>query len=156
MDCRAKTMAISRTTWPPMPSLEEAFTDEFGEIRPDAYKAARELWSHSESFVLSTLGDPSTGQRLMFKAAALVSRQLSQSPDRIDNLHAYLRQTFKRLTLDELKKENSHRDSAARAEKEPIAAYLFGPHEENEEDLNRKILIQQVIRLMDKWALDVL
>lgn len=145
-------MATFHKTWLPMLSLEDAFADEFGVILPEVYKAACELWNHSESFVLSTLGAPATGQRLMFKAAALVSRRLSKYPDQIKHLHAYLRQTFKGLALDEMEKENGHRDKIERAQGEPSAEYLFGYREE---DLDRKILIQQIIRLMDDWTREV-
>ncbi len=142
-------MEVTSTTWPP---LEEAYTDEFGVILPEVYEAASELWHQSENFVLSTLRDTAAGQRLIFKAAASVSRQFSRQPDRINSLNAYLWIAFKRLVLDELEKENGHRDKIERARYEPTAEYLFDQHEE---DMDRKILIQQTIGLMDEWTREI-
>lgn len=121
-------------------------------ILPEVYEAARELWRQAENFVLSTLKDTAAGQRLMCKAAASVSRQFSQQPGQIEDLNAYLWRTFKRMVLNELEKENGHRDKLEHAGNEPTAQYLFGHHNE---DLDRKILIQQIIRLMDAWTREV-
>lgn len=121
-------------------------------ILPEVYEAARGLWRQAEDFVLRRLGDTADGQRLMCRAAASVSRQLSRQPDQIRDIKAYLRQTFKRLVLNELEKENGHRDKLKHAENEPAAEYLFGHHEE---DLDRKILTQQIIWEMDERAREV-
>ncbi|MGH9832188.1 MAG: sigma-70 family RNA polymerase sigma factor [Blastocatellia bacterium] len=142
-------MNTTDTTWLP---LEEAYTDEFGVILPEVHQAARELWRQAENFVLSTLRDTAAGQRLMCKAAASVSHQFSQQLDQIKDLNAYLWRTFKRLVLNELEKENGHRGKLEHAKNEPAAEYLFGHHDE---DLDRKILIQQIIRLMDAWTREV-
>jgi len=145
-------MTATRTIWPALPAVDSGYADEFGEILPEVYEAARELWSHSERFISLTLGDADGAQRLMLKAAAAVSRRISQDPDQIKNPRAYLRRSFKRLALDELEKENGHRDKIERARSDPAASYLF---DHQEEDLDRKILIQQIIRLMDEETREV-
>jgi DNA-directed RNA polymerase specialized sigma24 family protein len=142
-------MTSSNINWPPLPSPRDGYTDEFGVILPEVYKAVREIWPQTEHFVRSTLGDLAAGQHLMFKAAATVSRQRSQNPDLIKDLNAYLRRAFKRLVLDELEKETGHRDKLEQARSEQS---LF---DSPEEDLDRKILIQQLVRLMDDWTREV-
>lgn len=135
------------TIWP---TLETAYTDEFGDIDPEVYAAAGRLWRQGERYALSALGDASTGLRLMLKAAAIVSRRRTLPDDHITNLSAYLFQTYKHLVLAELEKENGHRqrEKDRQTEIEAISVSLA-------EDVDRKILIQQIIRRMDEWMREV-
>jgi len=141
-------MSESRgTIWPP---LESAYTDEFGHIEPEVYKAAGSLWSRAERYALSKLGDAATGLRLMIRAVALVSRKHAAPQEPIANLTAYLFQTYKHLVLAELEKENGHRrrEAERRAELEPKPSTVPA-------DLDRKILLEQITRRMDEWMREV-
>src|SRR5215475_14706445 len=98
-------MDTTRLSWP---SLDEGYTDEFGVICPEVYRAAGELWPQAEGFVHSKLRDRPAGMQLMLKATAAVSRKRREQPDQIRDLKAYLWTTFKRLVSDELEKENRY------------------------------------------------
>lgn len=133
----------AETIWP---LLETSYTDEFGEIDLEVYATAGRLWSQGEKYARSALGDTSTGLRLMLKAAAIVSRKQATPGNLIANLSAYLFQTYKHLVLAELEKENGHRqrETERRAEIESLSISLA-------EDVDRKILVQQIIGRMDLW-----
>jgi hypothetical protein len=135
---------LTGTVWPP---LATAYTDEFGHIEPDVYKAAGALWSvRAEQFARSTLGDAPTGLRLMLKAAALVSRKYLEPGMHIENLSAYLFHAYKRLVLAELEKENGRRKRNADIYEELVS------RPDEADDVNRKILIEQIMRRMDPWT----
>lgn len=137
----------SVTIWP---ALETAYTDEFGGIDPKVYAAAGRLWGQGERFALSVLGDASNGLRLMLKAAAIVTRRRALADVYITNLPAYLFQTYKHLVLAELEKANGHRQRETDKQTE-IAALSVSLAE----DLDRKILIQQIMQRMDSWMREV-
>jgi hypothetical protein len=142
---------MSRLTQVPWPSLASAYTDEFGHIEPNVYEAAGALWKVSgERLALSTLADAPTGLRLMLKAAAIVSRKHAEPESLIANLSAYLFQTYKHLVLAELEKENGHRqrEKERQTEIESLSVSLT-------EDLDRKILVQQLMGRMDDWMREV-
>jgi len=125
--------------------LDEGYTDEFGVIRPEVYRAAGELWPQAERFVYSKLHDRPAGWRLMLKAAAAVSRKQQEQPDQIRDLKAYLWITFKRLISDEVEKENRYQQ--LEPEEQPTTG--VSP---SSETLNDQILIQEVIARMDSWT----
>lgn len=135
------------TIWPP---LETAYTDEFGEIDPKVYSTAGRLWAQAETYALYAIGDAPSGLRLMLKAAAIVTRRLSLPDVRIANLPAYLFQTYKHLVLAELEKQSGHRKREAerRIELEALSGSLA-------ENVDRKILIQQIMRRMDSRMREV-
>lgn len=137
-----------RSNWP---AVEDGYNDEFGWIDPDIHKTAGELWDRGgESFALSTLRDEMAGQRLMLKAAALVTRRRGTAE--IENLPAYLYQTYKHLILAELEKENGHRRSESNISNENLFALLEGSPGE---DVEHRILIQQLMRRMDEWTREI-
>ncbi|MCI0391161.1 MAG: hypothetical protein MOB07_20650 [Acidobacteria bacterium] len=138
-------MNSTHLSWP---SLEEGYTDEFGVIRPEVYRAAGELWPQAESFVYSKLHDRPAGWRLMLKAAAAVSRKLQEQPDQIRDLKPYLWVTFKRLISDEVEKENRYQP----LESEEQSTTDVSP---SSETLNDQILIQEVMAQMDSWTRSV-
>ena len=135
-------MDSTHLSWP---SLDEGYTDEFGVIRPEVYRAAGELWPQAESFVNLKLHDHSAGWRLMLKAAAAVSRKLQEQPDQIRDLKAYLWITFKRLISDEVEKENRYRP----LEPEQQPTIDVSP---SSETLNDQILIEELMARMDSWT----
>ncbi len=132
----------TETAWPP---LESGYTDEFGWIDSEVYRTAGELWPFAENLARSRLHDSAAGQRLLLKAATHVSRVLVERRVPIRNLKAYLFVTYKRLILEEL--EKSRRidmfDTAEEMQriKEKRSAVV--------EDMERKILVQELVQRMD-------
>ncbi len=126
--------------WPP---LSNAYADEFGEVQPEVYDAAGELWPQALSFAQDNLGDISMGRQLMFKASALVTRKLIEQPDHISTLKGYLWQTYRRLVLTE--KGKSQRLY-------PLDVEAEGRRGISTNDPDEEILIQEVRRRMDEWT----
>ena len=138
---------LTGTAWPP---LEIAYTDEFGRIEPEVYKTAGVLWNtYGEQYALSKLTDVPTGLQLMLKAAASVSQKYLDPDVHIENLSNYLFKAYRRLILAELVKRNKHRDR--NAERHAEAALL----PDSTADIDRKILIQQIINRMDVWTREI-
>ena len=90
------------------PTIEQSYTDEFGEIDPEVFAAAGQIWPQARLRALRTLGDEQAGHDLLRKACAQVTRIRADDPDVIKNLPAYLFKTWNRLLLHERKKENGH------------------------------------------------
>jgi ATP/maltotriose-dependent transcriptional regulator MalT len=129
--------------WPP---LESSYIDEFGPMDPEVYRVAGEIWtSWGETFALRTLRDEHAGMPLMLKSVAEVSRVRAGKINHIGNLKGYLSITYKHLVLERLEKENGHR----RRDRQMLDLSLPAS---SEADLDRKILIQQLIRRMDPWT----
>jgi hypothetical protein len=129
------------------PPLEAAYTDEFGTIDPHVYQTAKEIWSPAERLAVELLHDSQKGLQLMMKAVAAVSRIRESTP--IGNLAAYLYRSYKRLILAELEKEKGH---------QRIMSGRFSSDDfinETEDELNRKILINELRRRMDNWTREV-
>lgn len=137
---------MSKPTHTALPPLEAAYTDEFGRIEPDVYSAASAIWQRCEQYALATLGDAPAGLRLLLKSAAIATRRHALPDAYIANLPAYLFQTYKHLVLAELEKENGHRqrETERHTEIEALSVSLA-------EDVDRKILIQQIMQRMDDW-----
>lgn len=132
-----------RHAWPP---FSESYTDEFGQVDREVYEAAGRSWPKATSLADSALRDVARGLELMLKAAAIVTRVWRESPDRIDNLRAYVFVTYKHLVLAELEKENGHRL------KDKEYHDLLPDHARSGVDVEQKILIQQLESRMDDWG----
>lgn len=130
-------------SWPP---LDARYIDEFGPVDLEVYGAAGQLWPKAERFARRKIGDGAAGMRLMFKAAAIVSRRRSEMAGNITHLSAYLYKTYTRLILAELKGINGRRalESAHEAELSPVS--------DSTEEIERKILIEELCRRMDSWT----
>jgi hypothetical protein len=127
------------------PSLDEGYTDEFGDICPEVYHVAGELWPQAESLINSKLHDRPAGRRLMLKAAAAVSRKREEQPDQIRDLKAYLWITFKHNIYEEVEKENRYQPL------EPEQQPKNDSHIPSEA-LNDQILIKELMAQMDSWT----
>lgn len=129
------------------PPIEAAYKDEFGEVDPEVYQTAKEIWSPAKSFALRLFHDSHRGLDLLLKAVVKVSR--ARKTVEINNLKGYLFLTYKRLVLAELEKENGHRRILA--EHYDTDGFNTKP----EDDLNKKILINELRRRMDDWMREV-
>jgi hypothetical protein len=139
---------LTGTVWPP---LETTYTDEFGHVELEVYKTAGALWdAYGEQYELSKLADAPTGLRLMLKAAASVSQKYLDPGVQIESLPNYLFKAYKRLVLAELEKRNGRRDRDA--ERHAEASSL---PDTTAADIDRKILIQQIINRMDAWTREI-
>jgi DNA-directed RNA polymerase specialized sigma24 family protein len=134
----------------PWPPLNAAYLDEFGVIDPEVYTAAGHMWRKGERFALSAIGDAAAGLRLMMRAAAVVTRKRTAPGSAIENLNAYLFQTYKHLVLAVMEKENGHR----RLDLEHQAESASAPDADSRE-LERRILLQQIVGRMDDWMREV-
>jgi hypothetical protein len=135
------------------PSIADGYNDEFGWIDPDIHQMAGEVWNErGYSFAVSTIRDEMAGQRLMFKAAALVTRRRATPDARIENVSGYLFQTYRRLVLAEMEKESGHRRSESDAVNDNLSAFMEGSLTE---DVERRILIQQLMSRMDEWTREI-
>lgn len=94
-------MDDAHLSWPELPNSNESYADEFGIILPEVYRAASELWPQATNFSINQLGDAATGQRLLFKAAAQVSRHILKNSEPVLNLKTYLWRSFERLVFEE-------------------------------------------------------
>lgn len=128
------------------PAIDADFTDEYGQIQAETYMAAGAIWGSAKKLALLILQDSQAGSRLLFKAAVIVSLKRNEPGVQIDDLKSYLFQTFKNLLLDELRKENRRKEiqSEKRADLESLSVNIA-------EDVDRKILLEQIVRRMDPW-----
>jgi hypothetical protein len=128
------------------PAIDSAYTDEYGQIQVEVHMAAGAVWEKGKTFAQATLQDPQVGSRLLFRAAAIVSLKVADVDTQIEDLKAYLFQTYKNLVLDELRKQNRRKviQTERRAELESLSINVA-------EDVDRKILLEQIVRHMDPW-----
>jgi DNA-directed RNA polymerase specialized sigma24 family protein len=118
--------------------------DEWGIVTPEVHQVAVALREQAENYARATLHNEETGRTLLAKAAAIVTRALSDQPGHITNLSAYLFQTYKRQVLAELEKEKTRErilservDMRASAERDDSL------------ELDQQILIQELRRRMN-------
>lgn len=139
--------------WPP---CEPPGLDIY-EMDAETCEAARELWAREcREFAYGKLGDVQLGLDLMLKAAASVTRRRAASPpDRpIRDLREYLRTSFKRLVIEEVKRRerfdtavedrqpDSHAEGeGARAGSKAVVLGVEGGQE-------AEVLLAQVMKMM--------
>lgn len=128
------------------PTIDSAYIDEYGQIQVEVYMAAGLILEKAKRFAQATLQDPQAGSRLLFRAAAIVSLKISDVDTEIEDLKGYLFQTYKNLVLDELRKENRRKEiqTERRVELESLSVNVA-------EDIDRKILLEQIVLHMDPW-----
>ena len=130
--------------------LEIGYTDEFGTITADIYMAASRVWRRAQDYAARMLpsADEARARTLLLKAAAKVTRARDERTREIDELDGYLLQTFKRIVLAELEKENNRR----RLESE--AGFEAEWHAQAS-NVERRILLAEIVDLMDEWTRSV-
>ncbi len=126
-------------------TIEQTYTDEFGEIDPETLAAAGQIWPQAEKLAISILHDEQAGRVLMSKACARVTRKRAGDPAAIKNLPAYLFQTWRRLLLREQKKEDGHQQREAEMAELQTPSPNSVPY-----NLYRKILFQEIYKHMDE------
>jgi hypothetical protein len=131
------------------PSLETGYVEEFGPVDPEVHRAAGDVWPRAEHVALDLLGDSGAGHRLLKRSVAAVSVLPRDRREKIRDLRGYLFQTYKRLVLAELEKMNGHRDHDVEA------AEILRPSSGNASEIERQILVAQLVHRMDPWAREV-
>ncbi len=137
---------------PPRPTtewraLETAYTDEFGQIAPDVYAAGGRLWPPAQVYAARTLADddPTRARTLLVKAAAQVTRARDENSRQIRDLDGYLFQTFKRIVLAELEKDDNRRRFESQVD-------LRTEWQAPAKNIERHILLQEIVAAMDDWT----
>lgn len=121
---------------------------EFGWIDADVQEVAAGLWKNGgQQFTHATIRNEGAGWRLMLRAAAITTRKRSEREHHIKSVPAYLRKVYERLVLAELEKENGHRRFEAELCADPNYFQDIVC-----DDIERRILVQQLTRLMDGWT----
>jgi DNA-directed RNA polymerase specialized sigma24 family protein len=144
------TSCVAEENHIPWPVIEGAYTDMFGQIEVEVFRAAGELWPQAERYSRQALRDGQSGQMLLLQAAAIVSRIYVERVGQISDLKAYLYQTFKRLVLARLELERGHR----RLESEMLHRTADEP-DPSTTNLEQKILLQQIVKRMDNWMREI-
>jgi DNA-directed RNA polymerase specialized sigma24 family protein len=129
---------------PSPPEIATGYVDEWGVVAPEVHQAAVALRGQAENYARAILHNEATGITLLAKAAAIVTRALSDHPGGITNLSAYLYQTFKRQVLAELEKERSHERILSERMSE-----MFPEERDDSEEMDQYILIQELRRRMN-------
>ena len=139
-------MNLSANTWP---KLDTAYIDEAGQVDPEVYEAAGTIWQHAERLATATIRDSAAGARLLVKAVTIVSRRRAAPDLCIDDLPSFVFQVYKNLVLAELKKQNRRREIERRWEDFVV------PERPIADQIDRRILIEQLCERMDQWTRDV-
>ncbi|MCA1636709.1 MAG: hypothetical protein LC802_24350 [Acidobacteria bacterium] len=131
-------------------TLEIGYTDEFGAVAPDVYMSAGRVWRKAQDYAARVLHDfdEARARTLLLKAAAQTTRARDENPHRIDELDGYLFQTFKRVVLAELQKDNNRR----RFEGE---AHIETEWHAQSSNVERRILLGELVAAMDEWTRSV-
>jgi RNA polymerase sigma factor (sigma-70 family) len=134
------------TSWP---SIDAAYTDEYGRVDAEVYQTAGQIWGQAEKLALTALRDHAAGLRLMMKAVAIVSRRRADADVHIDNLRAFLFRVYKNLVFAELKKQNRRREIEGQWDHDSA------PVNQTADDLDRRILIEELVSRMDARTREV-
>ena len=120
------------------PSLDASYVDQFGSIDQDVHHAGGEIWPWAAKFALSTLRDEAEGQDILLKVCAKITQKRAGGDIQVEKLIPYLRISFKREVLARLKAQR-------------LVSFEPGLESEadSDSDLDRKILLEQIIARMD-------
>lgn len=131
---------------PLWPEIKYGYVDEFGEVDPDVYKIAGDLWPSLRPQILRTIKDLDTAQRLMMKAVAIVSRRNHEEPERLTNLRSYLLVVFSRLLKAASRKQ---------ARQEQLQNEVQGLEIAGSSDVEQTILVRELLERSDDWTRNV-
>jgi hypothetical protein len=128
-------------------ALAIGYTDEFGNVAPDVYETAGRVWGGARDFAQRVLqdADEARARTLLFKAASQVTRARDERGHHVNELDGYLLQTFKRIVLAELERDDNRR----RFESE---AGLGTEWRSQASNVERRILLEEFVGMMDEWT----
>lgn len=120
------------------PSLDAPYIDEFGCIDTDVHEAARNIWRWAAAYATATLGDEASGQLVLKKVCANITKKRAAGDIRIIKLTAYIQTAFKHEVLAQLKRKRSLNVELAT---EPITDSAL--------EIDQKILVEQILARME-------
>lgn len=128
-------------------TLEIGYTDEFGAVASDVYAAAGRVWRQARDYAARVLHDfdEARARTLLLKAAAQTTRARDEKLHRIDELDGYLFQTFKRVVLAELDKDDNRRRFETNS-------HLETEWHSQASNVERRILLGELVAAMDEWT----
>jgi hypothetical protein len=131
-------------------TLAIGYTDEFGKVAPDVYETAGRIWRRARDFAQRVLqdADEARARTLLLKAASQVTRARDERGHHVNELDGYLLQTFKRIVLAESERDDNRR----RFESE---AGLGTEWRSQASNVERRILLAEIVSLMDAWTRSV-
>lgn len=137
------------------PEIDSSYIDQFGFIDKEVYSVALAFWPQANRYALSMALDEARARDLMLITVARVSKIKSERND-IDSVRNYLWLVFKRLLVEELKRNRKFEDSHISFD--DLNQPGGGPWQHSEipvtgediiERLNKAILIEELLRRMD-------
>jgi len=131
--------------WPP---FAETYLDEFGRIDGDVYEAAREVWPRAAALAKTTLNDEGAGQIALLTVCARITKARSEDRIHIKSLNAYVFRSYQHEILGQLQRRRLH-------EALTLANYASIEGTQTDIDVERKILLEQIIARMDERNLRV-
>jgi hypothetical protein len=128
-------------------TLEIRYSDEFGMVAPDVYMSAGRIRRKAQDYAARVLHDVDEARAItmLLKAAAQVTKARDEKALQINDLDAYLLQTFRRVVLAELEKDNNRR-------RFEVEAGIETEWHAQASNVERRILIAEIIDLMDEWT----
>jgi RNA polymerase sigma factor (sigma-70 family) len=132
-------MSSSQNEWP---ALVDCYEDQYGPIDLEVYEMAREIWPSARVFAQFALKDVDAGSNLMFRAAAKVTARINSEGPPVENLKAYLYQTYKHLVTKQKIQRLSREHPLSDASDSLII--------DTAADLERKILLRELFRQMSE------
>jgi len=127
------------------PVLEAGYQDQYGCINPKVYETAASLWPQAANFARFALHDTEAAHSLLMKAAASVTHTINSArTDPIQNLSSYLFTSYKRLVIEEKRRQERLElvDPASLSEEVTWGENVV-------EEVERKILVKEIIQKMD-------
>lgn len=142
------------TSWP---TIDYGYSDPEGYIDLDVYNAAGDLWNMAGGLAVITLKDEAAGIHLMLKAAASVTKRRARGKESIENLKSYLYTAYKNLLWKELKRLRSTEPQDDERVDAFVAMFVGGtaPADDFAKSIERRILVDQIVSLMDDWTREV-
>lgn len=131
-----------------------SYKDEFGEIDADVLREAENIRHYCRILALKVFNDEQKGQILMMRAVAKVSEKHKAEDFTINNLRAYLFQTFRYLVYAEAKKQIHHHE-LEKKHFESLNDLFQGKADSEDEKICRAILIKEIEAKMDEWTRNV-
>jgi DNA-directed RNA polymerase specialized sigma24 family protein len=124
-----------------------------GWVDPEVYRAAGEVWGKSgEALAHRLLGHGPAGLPFMREAAARVTHYMAKSSAVIGNLEGYVFRTYERLLLAEVRHRNKYQPLDQEALDTQALSWMG---DTDPGDVERDILLEQIISLMDEWTREV-
>jgi DNA-directed RNA polymerase specialized sigma24 family protein len=125
-----------------LPPYADAYFDVEGQIDADIYNFAGELWPQAAALARNTINDEAAGQMALARVCARITSARSSGGTQISSLKAYIFRSYKHEIVRLLKIRRLH---------DLLTANYYEVINESrrDTDVDRKILIEQILARMD-------